>query len=123
MPSWDQVREGLEEVEHQEATRERELATPQAQQLREESRLAFADFGADESEQLLGSLFSSQLESLNSDPARFLSDAQLVHPLGGGAATVEKDGNGMLLDSSIPLTRIIHEETAPRVIRGAVSSA
>ena len=103
LPTWDQVREGLEEVERKEASRERELATPQARQLREESRLAFAGLDADESEQLLSSLFSSQLGSLNADTARVLSDAQLINPLPGGAATVKVDGEGMLLDSSIPL--------------------
>jgi hypothetical protein len=47
--------------------------------------------------------FSEQLETLNAEPARFLSDAQLIRPLEETAAAVKKDGEYSLLNAGIPV--------------------
>jgi tripartite motif-containing protein 71 len=105
LPGAEDVREGIETAEREEAERRRWLEGAEAVRQREESRYAFADLSAAESRELLLSTFAVELETLNNEPARFLSDAQLVRPLGEDevAATVMEDGDGMLLDASIPV--------------------
>jgi YD repeat-containing protein len=93
----------LAEVERDEREREEWLASPEAVQQREASWLAYGDLSAGESEELLRSVFAEQLQALNDDPARFLSDAQLVRPLDETAAAVKDEGERSLLDASIPL--------------------
>jgi len=93
----------LGEVEREERERAEWLASSEAMRQRAASRDAYADLTPGESEELLRTLFAEQLQALNADPARFLSDAQITRQLDEGAAAV-KDGNErFLLDASIPL--------------------
>jgi len=105
LPGLEDVNEGIAIAEREEAERLRWLESPEAVRLREESRYAFADLTSAESHELLLSTFAEQLEKLDTDPARFLSDAQLIRPLGEDedAATVKAEGDGSLLDASIPV--------------------
>ncbi len=105
LPDAEDMREGIETAEREEAERQRWLESPEATRQREESRYAFAELSAAAARELLLSTFSAELEKLNTEPARFLSDAQLVRPLGEdeAAATVKDEGNELLLDASIPV--------------------
>lgn len=105
LPDAEDVQAGLEEAERAEAERERWLQSPEAVLQRERSRYAFADLGPAEARQLLLERFSEQLERLDKDPARFLSDANLLRPMGGAetVATVSSQGDGTLLDAGIPV--------------------
>jgi sugar lactone lactonase YvrE len=103
VPDARDVSEALGEYEKEEKEREEWLSTPQAEEQRESSRLAFSSLSPGESEELLRSAFSEQLEALNSDPSRFLSEAQLVEPLGESGAVVSDEGEASLLETNIPL--------------------
>ena len=111
LPDGDDVRAGIKMAEQEEAERERWLRSSEAVRQREESRFAFAKLSAAQAQELLLSIFSTQLEKLNTDPARFLSDVQLVRPLGEGetAATVRDEADGSLLESSMPVR--VEDET------------
>ena len=105
LPDAEDMREGIETAEREDAERQRWLESPEAARQREESRYAFARLSAAEAGELLLATFSAELEKLNNEPARFLSDAQLVRPLGEdeAAATVKDEGNELLLDASMPV--------------------
>jgi tripartite motif-containing protein 71 len=104
LPGPADVTAAIERAEEEEAEREEWLAGPEAEQQRQASRTAFTGLTAAEAEALLGDTFAEQLQSLNSDPARYLSDAQLVSvsedPTAG---TVKEDGASAVLDAEIPL--------------------
>ena len=103
IPDQHEVTQGIEAVEREEERREKELETPAAEQEREESRGAFTDLSATGSKELLLEAFPEQLESLETDPARFLSEATLVHPAGEEAAVVRQEGDTSLLEAGIPV--------------------
>jgi YD repeat-containing protein len=103
VPDAGQISGAIGEAEREEAEEEEWLASPEAEEQREDSKLAFGDLSATESEELLRSVFGEQLEALNSDPGRFLSDAQLVRPLGESGAVVKDEGEGSLLETTVPV--------------------
>jgi hypothetical protein len=92
------VSKALGEYEREEAEQKEWLASPEAVEQREETSFVFADLSAGESEELLRSIFDEQLKVLKADPSRFLSDAQLVRPIGGAGAVVTNEGEGSLLE-------------------------
>ena len=101
LPGEADIQAALEEAERQEEAREIWLESSGARQEREDSRLAFADLDGSSSRALLSSVFAEQLRQLNEDPARVLSDAELLRS-GEGFATIKDKGNGSLLESSLP---------------------
>lgn len=103
VPNASEVSSAIGEAEREEAEREEWLASPEAKEQREESQHAFGDISAGESEELLRTVFSEQLEALNTDPSRFLSDAQLIRPLGESGAVVKDEGEGSLLETTVPV--------------------
>ncbi|HEX7293849.1 MAG TPA: hypothetical protein VF259_04840, partial [Solirubrobacterales bacterium] len=105
LPDGEDIREASEAEEREEAERQRWLQSPEATQERKESRLAFVGIGAEEAGELLPTLFAEQFAALNADPARFLSGAQLIRPLGEDetAATVSDDGYTTLMEAGIPV--------------------
>jgi YD repeat-containing protein len=105
----------LAEFEHEEEQRKKWLASPEAEEQREESWQAFGNISAQESEELLRAVFSEQLEELNSDPARFLSDAHIVQPLEETVASVESEGEKSLLAATVPLRTEDEEGELARV--------
>jgi sugar lactone lactonase YvrE len=104
LPGAEDVNAAIEMAEKEEADREQWLASPAAVQQRQASRTAFAGLPAAEAEALLGATFAEVFRTLNADPARYLSDAQL---LSSGedetTGTVKEDGDGAVLDAAIPL--------------------
>jgi tripartite motif-containing protein 71 len=102
IPDASEVSQAIGKVEREEEE-EKWLATPEAKAERESTWHVFGDLSAGESEELLRSLFGEQLEALNGDPSRFLSDAQLVRPLGDTGAVVTDEGEGSLLETTVPV--------------------
>jgi YD repeat-containing protein len=103
VPDASEISKAIGEAEREEEEREEWLATPEAKEQREDSLLAFGDLSAGESEELLRAVFAEQLDALNSDPSRFLSDAQLVRSLGDSGAVVKDEGEGSLLETTVPV--------------------
>lgn len=103
VPNAGEISSAIGEAEREEAEQKEWLASPEAKEQREESQLAFGDLSAAESEELLRSVFGEQLEALNTDPSRFLSDAQLVRPLGESGAVVKAEGESSLLETTVPV--------------------
>ncbi len=103
LPSGQDIANGIAEHEAEETQRLEWLASPEAVSQREVSRTAYAALSAAESQELLNARFSERLDDLNSDPARFLSDAKLELSLGDSAAAVTSDGNTTLMDGTVPV--------------------
>lgn len=103
VPDAHEIFQGIGEVEHEEEEQKEWLASPEAKEQREDSWLAFGDLSAGESEELLRSVFGEALEALNTDPSRFLSDAQLVRTLDDSGAVVKDEGEGSLLETTVPV--------------------
>jgi YD repeat-containing protein len=103
LPDAEDVRQGLEMAEAEEAERERWLASAEAVRQREESRYAYSGLSAADAEELLTTVFAEQLAKLNDDPARWLSDASIVRPLGEFAALVSEGGDTSLLEAGMPV--------------------
>ena len=104
LPGPADITAGIERVEEEEAERDEWLESPEAVHQREASLTAFAGVSAAAAEALLGDTFSAEMESLNADPARYLSDAQLLAPSEDPTAgTVKADGDSAVLDAAIPL--------------------
>jgi sugar lactone lactonase YvrE len=116
VPDGADVAEGLTLAEEREELLRTELESSQAARKRSESRHAYTSISGDEAEQLLHSQFAEQIEILNSDPARFLSDASIERPLEGGtAALVTTDDGAELLDAGIPVEARDAEGTTSKV--------
>jgi hypothetical protein len=103
VPDAHDVSKALGEFEREEEEQEEWLASPEAAEQRKDSAVAFAGLSPAESEELLKSVFREQLETLNSDPSRVLSDSQLVEPLGQSSAVVKENGESSLLETNVPL--------------------
>jgi len=103
LPGAEDVGEAIAEAEREEEDREAWLTSLDAVREREESRLAFAELDVEGVEELLRSVFAERLAQLNQDPARFLSDAQLLSTSEPTSATVSDKGNGLVMDSSLPV--------------------
>ena len=102
-PDGHDIAEALDEYEREGREREEWLKTPEAVKQREDSRLGYADISPSVSEELLRAVFPRELEALNSDPSRFLSDAKFVRPLGDSGAVVKTEGEGSLLETTVPV--------------------
>jgi hypothetical protein len=103
LPTEQQMAETLAGIAEKEASEKEALETPAAAKEREASRLAYAGVSAVEAEALLSEEFPQVLEALNSDPARYLSDAQLVRPLGETAAEVSSEGKTSVMEGPVPV--------------------
>lgn len=102
-PSQEQVTEAIAEEEAAEAREEEWLSSPDAVREREAAEYAYTDISAPEEEELLRASFPTQLERLESDPARRLSRVQLDRVFSQDEALVTVEGKKMLLESSIPV--------------------
>lgn len=122
LPDQQEITRGIEALEREEEAREEDLEQPAAVQEREESRESFAGLDATESKELLVSTFPEQLELLNTDPARFLSDATIVRPVGEEAAVVSQEGDTSLLEAGMPVRTDDEEGQVSKVDLGLVES-
>ena len=104
-PTGLEISQGIKEAERREIEQAEWLANPGAARERELSRTAYAALAPADAEALVKDVFADYLAALDSDPARFLSGAQLVRPLGPDetAAVVKEDGDGSLMDATIPV--------------------
>ncbi len=107
-PSSDKLAEALAKAEQEqreeEQAREEELASPQAEQERDASREAFSGLSRPEAQQLLVSTFTEQLNELDADPARILSDLDINETLGTNAVRISNDdGENEVIESPIPV--------------------
>jgi hypothetical protein len=75
LPTKQDMIETLGRFESEEVERHEQLESPAATSEREASRQAYAGFSPAQAEQLLSTQFEGQLEVLEAEPARFLSDA------------------------------------------------
>ena len=103
LPAAEDVTAAIENAERGEEERKAWLESAEAVHEREESRFAYADLDAGSARDLLTTTFAAQLAQLNQDPARFLSDAELLSTSEPTSATVKDEGDGMLLESSLPV--------------------
>ncbi len=108
LPSPAEFSQALQAAEQQEEKRANaralELATPQARQEREASRAAYANLSDAQAQALLADAFPQQLEELDSDPARALSDLKIEKTFGPNAARVSNgEGGTELVESSVPI--------------------
>jgi streptogramin lyase len=103
LPTDQDMAEALAQFEREEREKQRELESPAAASEREASRTEYAGLDAADAAQLLNTQFAEALDSLNAEPARFLSDATLEHPLGETSAAVTSDGRKQLMEGTLPV--------------------
>jgi YD repeat-containing protein len=94
-------------ADQQELVEERQaedgLLAPEAVLEREESELAFVDISPVESEALLADRFQAQLDEIDADPSRALSEVELEQVTSPTEALGLIDGEKVLLESTVPL--------------------
>ncbi len=103
LPDASDIAEGMREIEENEVAEERWLESSEAEHQREESLFSYANASAPEAVDLLDTFFAEQLELLDQDPARAISDATLDRVLGATEAKVTVDGVSMLLEGASPI--------------------
>jgi hypothetical protein len=103
LPSDVEMEETLELIHRLDEQRRRQLEAPAAVADREASREAFSGIGAERASALLGKTFPAELEALEADPARALSDERIVRTLGGEGAVLASEGRRELLEGPLPV--------------------
>ena len=94
----------LADAQREETERADWLASPPAAAQREASLTAFAELSSGEAQDLLISSFSEQLQGLNADPARVLSELEIEKVLGTyGARVSVGDEEDVVIESSVPV--------------------
>jgi hypothetical protein len=92
----------LAEVERQERERNEWLASAEADLQRDSSRTAHVDLSAREAQDLLIEAFPEQLQQLNADPGRLISELEIEKTLGDfGAKVSVGDGESAIIESPI----------------------
>lgn len=104
LPDGADLLKATKQLEEKEEERALELDSPAAVAEREESELAYKDLeSAGAVSDLLRSTFGEELNALDLDPARYLSDATLKRNLqNDGGAVVMSEGKTELIDAEIP---------------------
>jgi sugar lactone lactonase YvrE len=116
VPSPHDVAAGIAGLEQKEAEQQAALESNAAIAERADSQQQYTELSAEEARSLFQAQFAEQLEDLNSDPARFLSDARLDRSLEGGtAALVSAGGSPELLEAGIPVQAANQEGVAEKV--------
>jgi streptogramin lyase len=103
VPDGEDIREATEAAERKEEEQRAWLQSPTAIQEREQSRRAYVGIDPEAAKALIRSVFEAELAALDADPARVLSDAQLVGPVNGNTATVRENEKNTLLDAGMPI--------------------
>jgi tripartite motif-containing protein 71 len=103
LPNNTEMAEVLAQFQAQDEAKPRELESPVAVQEREESGDSYARLDAAEAEEVLTTEFASVLAGLDAEPARFLSDAQLIRPLGTEGALISEEGRKELIEGTAPV--------------------
>jgi len=79
------------------------LLTPEAVLERDQSELAFVDLSPQESEALLVDQFQVQLDQIDADPSRALSEVELEQITSPTEALGTIDGEKVMLESTVPI--------------------
>jgi sugar lactone lactonase YvrE len=103
LPTNQEMAETLAQFKRQEIEKEERLESPAAVHEREASQEAYVSLAPSQAEQLLSTQFAEQLQTLNAEPARFLSEAEIDRPLGETAAVVTSEGHKQLLEGTEPI--------------------
>ncbi len=103
IPTEAEMEATLQHFEEKEEEAQAGLETPQAAAERNASKTAYEGVSTAEAEQLLRSDFGRTLETLNSDPARFLSDAELDRTFDEYAAQVTSEGETTVMEGAMPV--------------------
>jgi sugar lactone lactonase YvrE len=88
------------------------LLNPEAALEREESELAFTNLSAEESEALLAEQFAPQLDQIDADPSRALSEVELEQVTSPTEVLATLNGEEVLLESTVPMLAPDEEGTA-----------
>ena len=103
LPTGADLAQATAKLEKEEEQRERELASPAAEEEREESQTAYEEVDSvSQASELLRSTFQAELTSLSIDPARFISDTALKESLPEGGAVVYNEGEPEIVESEVP---------------------
>ncbi|HEX5376365.1 MAG TPA: DUF6531 domain-containing protein [Solirubrobacterales bacterium] len=94
----------IAELESQELEYAEWLSSPEAISQREASQNAYGNLSASEARELVLEAFPGQIDALNADPARVLSELEIEQPLGTYAALVsDEQGERSIVESSVPV--------------------
>ncbi len=94
----------IAELESQELEFAEWLSSPEATSQREASQNAYGSLSASEARELVFEAFSGQLDALNADPARVLSELEIEKALGTYAALIsDQQGERSIVESSVPV--------------------
>ncbi len=103
-PTASDVAQGIAQLEKEDQKKAAELESSEAAEERADSETAYTDISPSEAMQLLHERFPEEIEALNGDPARFITDSTVGSTLGDGTiAQVTNDGAPALLDADIPV--------------------
>jgi sugar lactone lactonase YvrE len=103
-PDAGSLTEATEAIEDEEEELAKWLTSPEAAQEREASQDAYAALSAGQAQDLLLEAFPQQLQELNADPARVLSEMEIEKPLGiFGARVSIGNGESAVIESSVPI--------------------
>jgi len=98
------LQEGIESFERERAAREDWLASAEAAGQRKASRSAHTGLSASEAQSLLSDAFAEQLRTLEADPARLISDLDIIETLSPyGARISDGKGGSFLVQTPIPI--------------------
>jgi YD repeat-containing protein len=104
MPSAEEVQEAIERAQREEVARDEWLESPEAVRRRQSSQSAFDHLSGGEAAGTLAAVFAEELEQLDGDPARTLSDLEIEEVVGGhGALVADGEGGKELVESPIPI--------------------
>ncbi|HET8814502.1 MAG TPA: SMP-30/gluconolactonase/LRE family protein [Solirubrobacterales bacterium] len=103
LPDNTDMAETLAQIQAEDEEIQGQLESPAAVQEREESGEIYAGLGAAQAEELLTTQFASVLEALDDEPARYLSETQLIRRLGEGGALVLDEGRKKLIEGTAPV--------------------
>jgi YD repeat-containing protein len=94
----------IAELESQELEYAEWLSSPEAISQREASQSAYGSLTAGEARELVLDAFPEELNALNADPARVLSELEIEKPLGTYAALIsDQQGERSIVESSVPV--------------------
>jgi DNA-binding beta-propeller fold protein YncE len=106
LPSNASMVETLAQFESDYEQRRRMRESPASIREREDSRELYAGIKPPDAQQLLIEKFAEQLNALNAEPARFLSSAELIEPLGKAGALISLDGKRRLIEGIGPVLAV-----------------
>jgi sugar lactone lactonase YvrE len=115
LPTSEDMSAALHQFETEEEEEREYLESPGAVSEREASKTQYAGLAISQAEQLFRAQFGEQLQLLDSEPARFLSDAKLDKPLGPTTALVTDEGQKLLLEGTGPVQAMDSEGDMAKV--------